>query len=369
MAGTQYIDPLHKLLWLLWLRTCARLFKKSDYRFVSFYGLTSANCEITTHNCAEVVVHIILNVLIYFDIICVCSGDLQCYVGQTKSNNPTAVLNKVVCSERHHSEMNLTVTPMDNMTTTNNDYSTDSAELSGFEAKNCAIFARNDSVIDFVCDHDHLCDDASGEKYFFNYHFTHKGSSGALFCCQDDLCNYEGRLTSASQPTCNEGTQSEGKDSIAPTQCELNICLTTAYFSPDGFITERVYHCDSKHVCLPNITDDPCHNVTRDDLTYSTCCCSGSNCNVLQPSIFPRDHMTSPSASGKSKKPWVMTGGIVASAMLAVLLFLTLALAIRKYRQHRAEHLSFTYTQLTADLAEPEMDPLVVTDDDRMIIG
>lgn len=74
----------------------------------------------------------------------------------------------------------------------------------------------------------------------------------------------------------------------------------------------------------------------------------------------------------EAQKHWMMIGGIVAAGMFAIVLFLTVAIVIRRYRQHKTEQLSYTYTQLTADLADPdapEMEALIGSDDDKMIIG
>ena len=76
----------------------------------------------------------------------------------------------------------------------------------------------------------------------------------------------------------------------------------------------------------------------------------------------------------KQHSHWVFVGGIVSAAMLATLLFIVVAVVIRKYRQHKAEQMSYTYTQLTADLAESdatETETLTASspDDENMIIG
>ena len=60
-----------------------------------------------------------------------------------------------------------------------------------------------------------------------------------------------------------------------------------------------------------------------------------------------------------------MTGGIIASIILAVLLSTLSVMIIRKCRTEKQERLSYTYAQLTADLSAEDKD----TDDEYMLIG
>lgn len=74
--------------------------------------------------------------------------------------------------------------------------------------------------------------------------------------------------------------------------------------------------------------------------------------------------MTPPTVRQERAKSWGFIGTVAAVILLVVLLLALVALVVRRFREHRAQHVTYTYTQLTADLAE-ERD----ADDEYMLIG
>lgn len=66
----------------------------------------------------------------------------------------------------------------------------------------------------------------------------------------------------------------------------------------------------------------------------------------------------------KAMKHWMFVGGIVASVMFGLLVFIVVAVTIKRYKERRDAELIYSYTQLSADLADDR-----VTDDEQMIVA
>ena len=107
------------------------------------------------------------------------------------------------------------------------------------------------------------------------------------------------------------------------------------------------------------------------------CCCSSDLCNsdglaksTVTPSLTVpiQDLSTLPSHllpdHAKVMRHWMFVGGIVAGVMFGLLVFIVVAITIKRYKQQRDAQLIYSYTQLSADLADDR-----VTDDEQMIVA
>lgn len=105
-----------------------------------------------------------------------------------------------------------------------------------------------------------------------------------------------------------------------------------------------------------------------------TCRCSGQHCNhpdgihgdlVSTSTVFALVAMTNPFyAQQQSERSVTFVATVVGISALLVFFLVLIGIGVKKFREHRTQHVTYTYTQLTADLAE-ERD----TDDEYMLIG
>lgn len=105
-----------------------------------------------------------------------------------------------------------------------------------------------------------------------------------------------------------------------------------------------------------------------------TCRCSDQHCNhpdgihkdlVSASTVFTLVAMTNPFyAQRQSEHSMTFVATFVGISALLAFFLVLVGIGIKKFREHRTQHVTYTYTQLTADLAE-ERD----TDDEYMLIG
>ena len=133
-----------------------------------------------------------------------------------------------------------------------------------------------------------------------------------------------------------------------------------------------VLHSLSYNIYHLQITD---HETSQ---VRTICCCASDLCNSVglakgpaTISVFTipvHDLSTLPShlqpGHDKAMKHWMYIGGIVASIMFGLLVLIVVAVTIKRYKERRDAELIYSYTQLSADLADDR-----VTDDEQMIVA
>ena len=102
-------------------------------------------------------------------------------------------------------------------------------------------------------------------------------------------------------------------------------------------------------------------------LTTMTCCCSLALCN--SPSngrtIHPNKPLKPPKPSNANPSTLTVDGGIAGAVLFVLLVVVTVGVIVRRCRRVPSET-TYSYTQLTADLAE-ERDE--ATEDEYMLVG
>ncbi|KAI0223563.1 hypothetical protein LSAT2_025272 [Lamellibrachia satsuma] len=205
-----------------------------------------------------------------------------------------------------------------------------------------------------------------------------------------------GVTATASPPlTCYHGTNS----SVVKRPCQVSHCVTEVTMTAHDIIKVAQYSCDHSDRChLHGLDDNGCYNDSNHQgLSTRTCCCSQSLCNsggnlstqpsnALSTQQTPQNNSTGkqrplpshipgqninpskplrppPRQQPRSKSTVTLIGGIAGAIFLGLLVIVTIGLVVRRCR-HPTSETTYSYTQLTADLAEDE-----ATEDEYMLMG
>lgn len=210
----------------------------------------------------------------------------------------------------------------------------------------------------------------------------------------------KGVIVSTTPPpslACYSGTNK----TVETHQCQVSHCVTEVTVTAGGVIKVTQYSCDHSHRChIHSLSANDCYDgVTHQGLSTRTCCCMQSLCNSATnapslPSSAPgKPHTETPEDNSAVKHPALPTpipgrsihpgklpgppprhphhskstvtliGGIAGAVFLGLLVLATVGLVVRRCR-HPPSETTYSYTQLTADLAEDE-----ATEDEYMLMG
>lgn len=339
--------------------------------------------------CSAFQLHTVLKLLV---IVCIASRacyGLRCFMGVSHLNAPVENVDSVgepevfQCSNVYQHQQEIIKQNEDGSMTTHINvsyslHSSESADVSATEVTNCIVFYNaNKDKADFACDYDNICGDATQTK---QTSVCHKGSRGSLFCCQGDLCNTKSHIRHMSRPQaatiCYNGTNSGSVD-IGETHCKSSWCYQSSTYMANSRLIEQKFGCDAE--CDDQdfeLTESTCRQkLMHGGIHQRICYCSTDRCNSVvnriapgssdtEPGHFPstlppylrmhnpdvdedrhRDHMT---------RRWLMFGSWIGAGVFGLLLLSLIGMAVHRCRQLRATRISFSYSQLDDDVAEPE---------------
>lgn len=324
----------------------------------------------------------------------ICYG-LKCNMGVSHKNSPAVdgagELMEVQCSSKHFHQLeqanDLLNDEQSLPTDFNISYSHGAADGSSDEVTNCFIFynAIKDKA-DFACDYDNICSDAQQTK---QTSVCHKGGRGSLFCCQGDLCNTKSYIQHLSPPQaatiCYNGTNS-GVNSvdISETRCKSSWCYQSATYMENNRLLEQKFGCDAECDELEfELSESTCRQkFLHGGMTQRICYCATDRCNSVVTRIAPGSADTEPGHFPATvppylkmhnpeydqdrphghmmKRRWMMLGGCIGTAVFGLLLISLLAVVIHRCRRQRARKVSFSYSQLEDDTAEPINDEKMI---------
>lgn len=293
----------------------------------------------------------VLEILLIFLNLRMCVGQLSCYFGkidETQSSNQSLIQQK--CTEElstANSELHKSFRHAERKNT------------SSEQVRFCLVLMRQISQTLHSCDYDDICTDEG-----IHQQLQHEGQTGVALCCRHNLCNSLERAKKASSQSFNISCYVRSGES-----CDGFQCVNGTTFAPNGTIIRLEYGCENE-----TDEEDGCKQMSVSEGHSVTCRCSGQHCNhpdgihsdlVSTSTVLTLVAMTNPFyAQQKSERSMTFAATVVGISALLVFFLVLIGIGIKKFREHRTQHVTYTYTQLTADLAE-ERD----TDDEYMLIG